>query len=47
MSIEPFFMVGGVEPLTPEAVAVVCDGDLRHEVRADVLLVRIRDAAGY
>ena len=38
----PYYIEGGVEPLTQEAIALVCDGDRRDPVRDAVLLVRIR-----
>jgi len=42
MEAIPFFMVGQVEPLSPEAVELVCDGDRRDVARGDVLIVRMR-----
>ena len=42
MEVLPYYMEGGVEPLTADAIALVCDADKRDEVREHVLLVRIR-----
>jgi hypothetical protein len=42
MEILPYYMEGGVEPLSAEAIALVCDADRRDSVREQVLLVRIR-----
>ena len=42
MEAIPFYMVGPVEPLSEDAVALVCDGDVSHAARADVLIVRMR-----
>ena len=42
MEVLPYYMEGGVEPLSAEAVALVCDADRRDPVRDAVLLVRIR-----
>jgi hypothetical protein len=42
MESVPFFMVGPVEPLTVEAIALACDGDRRDVARGDVLIVRMR-----
>ena len=42
MEVLPYYMEGGVEPLTQEAIELVCDADRRDPVRAAVLLVRIR-----
>ena len=40
--ILPYYIEGGVEPLTTDAIALVCDADRRDPVRDSVLLVRIR-----
>jgi hypothetical protein len=40
--ILPYYSEGGVEPLTADAIALVCDADRRDPVRDSVLLVRIR-----
>lgn len=42
MEVLPYYMDGGVEPLTADAIALVCDADRRDLVRESVLLVRIR-----
>ena len=42
MEVLPYYMEGGVEPLTQEAIGLVCDADRRDPVRDAVLLVRIR-----
>jgi len=38
----PYYIEGGVEPLSAEAISLVCDADRRDPVRDAVLLVRIR-----
>jgi len=40
--ILPYWAEGGVEPLTEEAIGLLCDADKRDAVREHVLLVRIR-----
>lgn len=42
MEILPYYMEGGVEPLSAEAIRLICDADRRDPVRDSVLLVRIR-----
>ena len=42
MEILPYYMEGGVEPLSAEAIQLICDADRRDPVRDSVLLVRIR-----
>ncbi len=42
MEVLPYYIEGGVEPLSAEAIRLVCDADRRDEVRDQVLLVRIR-----
>jgi hypothetical protein len=42
MEVLPYYMEGGVEPLTADAIALMCDADRRDVVRESVLLVRIR-----
>ena len=42
MEVLPYYMEGGVEPLSADAIALVCDADRRDPVRDAVLLVRVR-----